>query len=384
MKGDKDDSSVLKRANELKKLLSSFRVGIDESDKTPGEKFNHWEVKGVPIRIEVGAKELESKTYVVARRDNGKKESVKGNDLAKTVGALLKSIDGNIYSVAQKFVNANMLTAKDVKDAQKILDSKGGIVKLLWCGKNDCGKKMEEQLVGGALGFSVQTKWKAAALEKDFAIPAGKIVYWPNGTDIERFDIPVSCEEARRRLGLPQDKSVALYTGSLQHWKGVETLAGAAKILQGDVATYVVGGSAEDIQKFSIQHSAFIIHFVGQRPWKEIPLWLKAADVLLLPNTARDEESLRYTSPMKLFEYMASGRPVVASDIPSIREIVDETMVFFAKPDDPASFATVILRVLGQSEEAGQSARRAQEEAVQYTWDRRARKILGRLAPVSP
>ncbi len=233
-----------------------------------------------------------------------------------------------------------------------------------------------------AIGVAVQTKWKITALKKDFGIPEPKIVYWPNGTNIERFDIPLSQSAARERLGLPPDKKIVLYTGQLFPWKGVDTLVEAAKTFPKGIDTYIVGGSPRDIERLKTLNpnpQPLTPVFVGQRPWIEIPLWLKAADVLVLPNTGREKVSRFYTSPMKLFEYMASGRPIVASDIPSIREIVDGTMVFFAVPDDPASFATVIRRVLSRPEEAAHRSDSARRNVAQYTWDTRARKIFAAL-----
>jgi glycosyltransferase involved in cell wall biosynthesis len=118
---------------------------------------------------------------------------------------------------------------------------------------------------------------------------------------------------------------------------------------------------------------------VGQRPWREIPLWLKAARVLVLPNTGREEISRHYTSPLKLFEYMASGTPIVASDIPSIREIMNDTMGFFAVADDAESFARAIERALGDPEEAARRAEQARADVRKYTWARRAEEILARM-----
>lgn len=237
-----------------------------------------------------------------------------------------------------------------------------------------------------AIGFSVQTKWKAAALQKDFGVPASKVVYWPNGTDIERFDIPFTREEARERLGLPQDKKLILYVGSLQHWKGVDTLIAAAKLLPADTVVYIVGGNNSEIAKLKTNNLELItegrLAFVGQRPWMEVPLWLKAADVLVLPNTARDKESLRYTSPMKLFEYMASRRPIVASDIPSIREILNEDVAFFAEPDSADSFAAVIRQVLEHPDEARSRSDTARREVGQYTWNARAERIVNLLVQI--
>ena len=250
-----------------------------------------------------------------------------------------------------------------------------------------------------AAGLAVQTKWKVTALGRDFGVPASKIVYWPNGTDVGRFDIPVSRQEARERLGLGQDKNIALYAGSLQRWKGVETLVAAARQLPVNALVYVVGGEPRDIERLKtlnpkpppapsppagrvgLRRAGETLNpvFVGQRPWTEIPLWLKAADALLLPNTGREKVSRFYTSPMKLFEYMASGRPIVASDIPSIREIADETMVFFAAPDDPRSFAGAIGQALADPADAAGRAERSRQEVRRYTWEARAARILAHI-----
>ena len=229
------------------------------------------------------------------------------------------------------------------------------------------------------IGCAVQTKWKQGELVKDFGIPEFKIVYWPNGTDIECFDIPLGRDEARRALNLPPEKRLVVYAGSLQAWKGVDTLVGAARLLPTGVEVHIVGGGEAEVGKLRIKiHEMGIknVVLVGQRPWQEIPQWLKAAHVLVLPNTAHEEISLHYTSPMKLFEYMASGTPIVTSDIPSIREIIDETMGFFAAPDDENSFREAIQQALAEPLEAMKRSARAQNEVRKYTWDARAKKVL--------
>jgi len=234
------------------------------------------------------------------------------------------------------------------------------------------------RVLSRAIGLSVQTRGKVEALRRDFGVPAGKIVYWPNGTDVERFDIQLSSNEARVKLGLPETGKIVLYSGSLQRWKGAETFVAATALLP-DAFVYIVGGAKDDIERFRFMiHESRIMNLVlvGQKPWSEIPVWLKAADVLVLPNTGREDISRFYTSPMKLFEYMASGRPIVASDIPSICEIVNETMVFFAEPDNPESFAAVIQLALVNSGEAHRRSECAREEVRKYTWEARARKIL--------
>ena len=224
-----------------------------------------------------------------------------------------------------------------------------------------------------------QTRGKGPMLARDFGVPAERIVSWPNGTDVERFRIPLSAAEARAKLDVPPDKKVVCYTGQLFQWKGVETLLLASRLLSEKYLVYIVGGDAESIAAVRERAgggSFDRVRFVGQRPWAEMPVWQRAADVLVLPNTATEEESRLHTSPMKLFEYMASGRPIVASDLPSVREIVDDQMVWFAKPDDPQSFAGAVQAVVSSTEEAAQRARCARDAVARYSWTARAEHIL--------
>src|SRR5262249_46193853 len=150
-------------------------------------------------------------------------------------------------------------------------------------------------------------------------------------------------EEARKRLGLSTDLRMVVYTGHLYSWKGVDTLAEAARLLSDDIRIFVVGGTPDDIRNFrQICTGVANLSIVGHRNHAQVPIWQKSADVLVLPNTARENISKYYTSPMKLFEYMASGRPIVATDLPSIMEILNRDMAFICKPDDAAAMAAAI------------------------------------------
>jgi glycosyltransferase involved in cell wall biosynthesis len=249
------------------------------------------------------------------------------------------------------------------------------------------GNAWSRRVLRRAMGCSVQTKWKIAQLGRDFGIPPERIAYWPNGTDVERFDPPLSPSEAQRLLGLPADRRVVVYAGSLQGWRGVETVIRAAPLLPPDVTLYIVGGPSTEVRRLGARSQATgadNVVLVGPRPWQEIPRWLRAARILVLPNTGREEVSRHYTSPLKLFEYMASGTPIVASDIPSIREILDETMGFFAVADDPESFARAITHALAHHDEASRRAARARAAVATYTWTRRAEEILARMQRGSP
>jgi putative flippase GtrA len=118
------------------------------------------------------------------------------------------------------------------------------------------------------------------------------------------------------------------------------------------------------------------ISIVGWKPHAEIPLWQKAADVLALPNTAKEDISKYYTSPMKLFEYMASRVPIVASRIPSIEEIVTKREVFFAEADNALSFSKTIEKAAVERKEVERRTERAYVKVLEFTWGKRAQRIF--------
>jgi glycosyltransferase involved in cell wall biosynthesis len=111
-------------------------------------------------------------------------------------------------------------------------------------------------------------------------------------------------------------------------------------------------------------------------PHSDIPLYLKSANVLILPNSAKQDISRLYTSPLKLFEYMASGVPIVASDIQSLREVLSENSTFFFEADNPESLAQKILYVVNHEAESCEKAAVAKNAVEEYTWESRSKKIL--------
>ena len=227
-------------------------------------------------------------------------------------------------------------------------------------------------------GFIVTNHYKMNLLKKDFDISESRMLHQPNAVNAGMFAVTTSQVEARLQLDLPRDKQIILYTGHLFGWKGVDTLLAAAEYAPENAMIYFVGGTDEDIKKFRIKNQELGIKNVviaGRKPHAEIPLWLRAADVLVLPNTAKVDTSKYETSPVKLFEYMASGRPVVASDLPSIRNVVDEQFVFFFEPDDPKSLARACTYVLEHGGEARKRADAAQVEVENYTWEKRGEAI---------
>lgn len=219
--------------------------------------------------------------------------------------------------------------------------------------------------------------WKAQRIREDFSVSESNIIIERNGVDVHVFG-GRDTKAARESLRLSPKGMMVVYTGHLYEWKGVHTLAEAAKDLE-DCDVYIVGGTPQDVSRFRTEYgSAKNIHIVGHVDHADIPLWQSAADVLVLPNTAHEEISSHYTSPMKLFEYLASERPIVASDLPSIREILPDTIGYYSAPDS-ASALTIAIRQAIADPEARDRARRGRDLVAQYEWGMRAERILGRI-----
>jgi glycosyltransferase involved in cell wall biosynthesis len=173
---------------------------------------------------------------------------------------------------------------------------------------------------------------------------------------------------------------VVAYAGHLYAWKGVDVLLEAIARLPRARGLIVGGHSAEpDLARTkSVAERLGIggrVTFTGLvEPARVAPL-LTQADVLVLPNPA-SAISTRYTSPLKLFEYMAAGRPIVSSDLPSIREILrDGVNALLVPPGDPSALASAIDRLLTDPELALRLARAALDDVPNYSWDRRAERL---------
>lgn len=210
-------------------------------------------------------------------------------------------------------------------------------------------------------------------------IDSSKILVAADGVDLKLFTATDDKKTYREKLKLPQDKNIIMYTGHLYGWKGVYTLAQASRELTDEELIVFVGGTTADqnkLSQFISDNSLKNILLISHKKPEKIPAYLHAADVLVLPNSAEKEISRLYTSPMKLFEYMAAGKPIVASDLPSLRDVLSEDIATLVTPDDPQELAQGILETLEDEEVSINKAAQAREQAQQYSWQARAKKIL--------
>jgi len=225
-------------------------------------------------------------------------------------------------------------------------------------------------------------------LYMESGIPEEKLLVAPDGVDVEQFSTSLTQDAARHWLKLPSDSGIIGYIGrfqTLDMHKGIPELIQALPHLTRSIPKKLllvcVGGPMECVPEFrDIMKAAGVpsdqVLFVDKRPTLEVPLWMRACDVCTIP-WPWNPFSAYYTSPLKLFEYMAVGVPIVASRLPSLAEILrDGENAILVSPGVPFALAKGIQQVLEQPVLGGRIARQARLEVEDYTWDFRAKKIL--------
>ena len=164
-------------AFELKSRLSNFRVKVDDTDKSPGWKFSEQEMRGIPMRIEIGPKDIEAGKCVICRRDNGEKIEVSLDRLEETVAELLPGIQADMLEKARKHVQAHTYAAADRAEFERIFAEKTGFVKAMWCGETSCEEEIKENMAvtSRCMPFEQECLSDKCAY---CGRPAKKMVYW--------------------------------------------------------------------------------------------------------------------------------------------------------------------------------------------------------------
>ncbi|HCU98858.1 MAG TPA: hypothetical protein DGM69_05865 [Chloroflexi bacterium] len=206
-----------------------------------------------------------------------------------------------------------------------------------------------------------------------------RVAVIPDAVDLEDFDI-CSKQKARDILEIESSVFLIMYVGHMYRWKGVDTLIEAATLMSEDVDVWLVGGTPEELPRIETlvdKLDARNVHIQGYVPYYKVATYMSAADVLVVPNSGRYDISKYYTSPIKLFEYMASKRPIVAANLPSLREVVvDQETALLFNPDDPNSLAKAIRLLQVDSELSKELVANAVLVSRKYTWNNRANNIL--------
>ena len=142
-----EEKDVIKKSKDTVIYLqkAGFKVKLDErKEYTPGWKFNEWELKGVPLRIEIGPKEVKNSTFVLARRDTGEKIIINEEELIDKVTKVLNEIQENLYSKAKKFLEDNTVEASNWDEFKNAIKNRK-MVKAAWCGREECESKIKSE-----------------------------------------------------------------------------------------------------------------------------------------------------------------------------------------------------------------------------------------------
>lgn len=138
-------AGIMDKCQEIKKRLEAIglRVKLDDSDRTPGWKFAEYEMKGVPLRIELGPRDLEKNMMMICKRNDGKKELVSIDDLEKTVKKTLQIIHDEMYKKALDHLLNNITEVHTYDELKEVVNNKGGYAKTMWCGCQECEEKIK-------------------------------------------------------------------------------------------------------------------------------------------------------------------------------------------------------------------------------------------------
>jgi prolyl-tRNA synthetase len=139
---------IMEKARDILGKLEGSEISAifdDREEYTPGWKFNHWEVKGVPIRIEIGPRDVKNKQVTVARRDTLERISVKDGELTNTIDEMLKEIQRNLFNRAKRFLDENITKVETYDGFKEVLGKTGGFIKACWCSGSECEEKIKEE-----------------------------------------------------------------------------------------------------------------------------------------------------------------------------------------------------------------------------------------------
>ena len=210
----------------------------------------------------------------------------------------------------------------------------------------------------------------------------------PNGTDPERYQGLPQPEEARRQLGLPQVFTVG-YTGHFYPGRGMNLLTGVAKNNPG-IHFLWVGGREKDIQPWRETLAAESIDNVtitGFIPNARLPLYQAAADILAMPYAKKIAGSsggniAPVINPMKMFDYISAGRPIIASNIPVFHEVLTNQIALFCDPYDVGEWSAAIEKLKNDTNLRRSMSAASLAAADHYSWINRAKRSLSKLEKI--
>lgn len=214
--------------------------------------------------------------------------------------------------------------------------------------------------------------WEHEGISRDIIVTAH------DGLDVTQFNEPMEPSTARKELGIPLDKKIIIYTGSLYPNRNIENILKLAEIFQEHIFI-IVGGPEENskyYQKIAKEKKINNVYITGRIPHSEIPKYLFASDILLALWSSK-VPTINYCSPLKVFEYMAAGRTIVAQGFPTVKEVLNDGVNSIVC--EPDSFNDLIykFKIALQMPQNNVLSKNARREAMSYySWDIRVKKII--------
>lgn len=142
---NQNKEGVLDKALELKDMLNAYKVKLDASDKSPGWKFSEQEVRGIPLRIEIGPKDIEAGQAVIVRRDTREKIVVPFENIEAKVSEVLENMQSDMLERARRHMDSHTYYANDMAEFEKLVDKEPGFIKAMWCGDEACEKEIKDR-----------------------------------------------------------------------------------------------------------------------------------------------------------------------------------------------------------------------------------------------
>ena len=234
----------------------------------------------------------------------------------------------------------------------------------------------------GARRLVVNTNHLAEMMRKRFELPSERnlLVLAPNGVDVQRYTRLPEPQAARKNLGLLEGFTAG-YTGHLYKGRGIRMIFELARKLP-EMCFLLVGGRPEDVAHRKLQARELNnVHFTGFVPNAKLPVYQAACDVFLMPHSRRvacssGTDIAEFTNPLKMFEYLACGRPIIASDLPILREILSAENAVILPIGDTQAWLNA-LQMLRNSPSRRQTLSNAgKHTAVKFSWENRGRRVL--------
>lgn len=231
-------------------------------------------------------------------------------------------------------------------------------------GKRDDMAAMERRVVERSAGIVCNSRATAERLAERYG-PPRRLLVLPNGVTMQPDPPEKPWAEANRHI---------VYAGSFFGWKGVDDIILAARALPGFKIT-LIGGEPRQMERLRsmLGPQGAEVDFLPRLPQNEVARHLAHACIAILPN--RPEPDSAFTSPIKLFEYMAAGCAIVASDLPSLREILEEEDAVWFAAGNPESLAAAVRTLANGQERARTMGKRLRAKSTAYTWAARAERL---------